>query len=363
MWTILSVAILCGTLILVSASCPKDCRCAPDIPTCVPGVSLVMDRCGCCEVCAKQLNDDCSETEPCDHVTGLECNYGGGYHSTKGICRAKSEGRSCEYNNKIYQNGESFRPNCKHQCTCLDGAVGCVSLCPHKLAVPGVDCAKPRLVKVPGSCCGRLVCPEEAEAKSFMKEHHSKTHKRGRQSEDDLTRENELAPAWSQRMKLLPAFANDQVSHLMASGDMCLPQTTDWSPCSKSCGAGVSTRMTNSNIHCNLEKESRICEVRPCGKIDSARLRNGQKCKHTEKARRPLKLSYAGCSSLKKFRPKYCGSCADGRCCSPHRTQTLPVRFRCKDGETLSRKVMMIQSCKCDFNCSHYKSAPLWNDI
>ena len=73
---------------------------------------------------------------------------------------AKSEGRPCEYNSRIYQNGESFQPNCKHQCTCIDGAVGCVPLCPQELSLPNLGCANPRLVKVAGQCCEEWVCDD-----------------------------------------------------------------------------------------------------------------------------------------------------------------------------------------------------------
>lgn len=44
----------------------------------------------------------------------------------------------------------------------------------------------------------------------------------------------------------------------------CLVQTTEWSACSKTCGMGISTRVTNDNALCRLEKQSRLCMVRPC---------------------------------------------------------------------------------------------------
>lgn len=44
----------------------------------------------------------------------------------------------------------------------------------------------------------------------------------------------------------------------------CLVQTTEWSVCSKTCGMGISTRVTNDNPQCQLEKESRLCLVRFC---------------------------------------------------------------------------------------------------
>ncbi|KAM3866244.1 CCN family member 1-like [Diretmus argenteus] len=353
MWTVF-IFILCGTLKLVSSSCPKECRCPLEVPGCAPGVSLVLESCGCCKVCARQLNEDCGRTEPCDHSRGLECNYGGGYGAAaaKGICRAKSDGRSCEYNNKIYQNGESFRPNCKHQCTCMDGAVGCVSLCPRELTLPKLGCAKPRLVKVPGRCCQQLSCPESGKKKHGIK------LIRDKESEDDLTNKNELVPMGRGGHKSLPAFRSEPMG-LMSRGRKCVTQTTAWSPCSRSCGTGVSSRVTNSNSQCKMLKETRICEVRPCTQIALPNMKNGQKCNHMGKSSHPVKLSYAGCRSLKKFQPRYCGSCSDGlECCRPHQTQTLSVRFRCKDGETFSKNVMMIQSCKCSLNCPRSNNKP-----
>ncbi|XP_023259122.1 protein CYR61-like isoform X1 [Seriola lalandi dorsalis] len=366
MWKVVVIGILCVTL--VSASCPMDCQCPSESPICAAGVSLMLDSCGCCKVCARQLFEDCSRTQPCDHTKGLECNFGGGFGSAKGICRAKSDGRTCEYNNKIYQNGEIFHPNCKHQCTCMDGAVGCVSLCPHELSLPKLGCAKPRKVKVPGRCCEQLICPEEAKPESSAEKKHRKKESKDRASEDDLTSKNELAPVWRAGSESLAAFRSHPIGHMVARGVECVSQTTAWSPCSKSCGTGVSSRVTNSNTLCKLVKETRVCEVRPCNQMAFVGLKKGHKCNHIEKASRPVKLSYAGCRSLQKFRPTYCGSCTDGRCCRPHRTQTIPVRFRCKNGDTFSRMVMMIKSCKCNFNCSgSNENTPalyrLFNDI
>ncbi|XP_028283293.1 protein CYR61-like [Parambassis ranga] len=338
---------------LVSASCPKDCRCPSQAPECGAGVNLVLDGCGCCKVCARQLFEHCSNKQPCDTAKGLECNFGGGDDSAKGICRASSDGRTCEYNSKMYQNGETFRPNCKHQCTCMDGTVGCIPLCPHELLLPKLGCAKPRRVKVPGQCCEGLACPEEAKTQSSEAKKPRRKHSKDKPHENDQATKNEL---WRGASKALPVFRSHPKVHMGARKIHCVIQTTAWSPCSKSCGTGVSTRINNSNPQCKPVKESRLCEVRPCKQMT---WKKGQKCKHTEKATRPVKLSYAGCRSLKKFQPKYCGSCSDGRCCRPHRTQTLPVLFTCHTGETFRRMVMMIESCKCDLNCSgSYEKIP-----
>lgn len=100
----------------------------------------------------------------------------------------------------------------------------------------------------------------------------------------------------------------------------------------------------------------------------SSFLQKGKKCSKTKKSPEPVKFTYAGCSSVKKYRPKYCGSCVDGRCCTPQQTRTVKMRFRCEDGEMFSKNVMMIQSCKCNYNCPHASEAAfpfyrLFNDI
>lgn len=76
----------------VTAGCPMVCECPAGPPSCPPGVSSVPDACGCCKVCAAQLNQDCHEGRPCDHHKGLECNYGNDVGRTHGICR----GTYCE---------------------------------------------------------------------------------------------------------------------------------------------------------------------------------------------------------------------------------------------------------------------------
>ncbi|KAM6948246.1 CCN family member 1-like [Aplochiton taeniatus] len=355
MWIVSLAVTLCVSLKWVSASCPRECLCPEEVPRCAPGVSLVLDDCGCCNVCAHQLNEDCSHTEPCDSVKGLKCNFGAGFGRAKGICRAKSDGRPCEYNSKMYQNGESFRPNCKHQCTCMDGAVGCISLCQQELSLPKLGCAQPRVVKVPGRCCEELVCPEKGRAGSSPVKKPRREHGKLKHSENDLTNRNELASmgrgGLNRSFFSLAAFKSDPLGRMVSQGTICVIQTTSWSPCSKTCGPGVSSRLSNSNSQCKLTKESRLCEVRPCSQSPFSSLKKGKTCSLIEKARKPAKLSHAGCHSLKKFRPRHCGSCLDGRCCSPRQTQTVPVRFRCEDGQTFSKDVMMIQSCQCDFNC------------
>lgn len=81
----------------VTASCPAVCECPEEPLVCPPGVSTVPDGCGCCKVCAVQLNQDCSPMRPCDHHKGLECNYGNDVTVAWGICRGERGGEQCAF--------------------------------------------------------------------------------------------------------------------------------------------------------------------------------------------------------------------------------------------------------------------------
>ncbi|XP_043388897.1 CCN family member 1 isoform X2 [Chelonia mydas] len=252
------VFLLC--LALVACRCPLQCLCPLSPPHCAPGVSMVLDGCGCCKICARQLNDDCSKHWPCDPHRGLECNFGADPLASKGICRAKQEGRTCQYNGRIYQNGENFQPSCKHQCSCMDGAVGCLPLCPLEMPLASLSCPDPQLLKVPGQCCKKFVCSKGA--KRF-----GEVSFEGRE-----TNSNELIYVGKDgHWKNLPAWAPLFKAHSVLRN--CLTQTTDWSPCSKTCGLGASTRVTNNNPQCKLAKETQLCQIQPCSQPDFTKLK------------------------------------------------------------------------------------------
>ncbi|KAJ7992717.1 hypothetical protein DPEC_G00281570 [Dallia pectoralis] len=371
------------TIGMLSAGCPVVCKCHDGPMSCPPGVSSVRDGCGCCKVCAAQLNQDCSDSRPCDHHKGLECNYGNDVGQTRGICRAKLEGRSCEYNGQIYQNGGNFRAGCSHQCTCIDGAVGCVPLCPSHVPLASPSCPAPRLVKVPGQCCLSIDCrkgsllpprrqppayspfpfishpaypykpyPKPYPYKPYPKPYPNKPYPN--KPKDTLG--NELVEV--KKKKWDKPHGHKNMAALRQMGRQCVVQTTSWSQCSRSCGMAVSSRVTNDNAQCKLVKETRLCNIRPCSSM-SMPIKKGRKCSRTHKAPEPLRLSYAGCRSSRLYRPNYCGVCKDGRCCSPRRTRTASVTFACSDGERFARSVMFVQSCKCSDECSHLNEASL----
>ncbi|KAG9350483.1 hypothetical protein JZ751_026849 [Albula glossodonta] len=334
----LTMAAFC--LVGARASCPAECECSVAPPVCPPGVSAVADGCGCCKVCAAQLNQDCHPLRPCDHHKGLECNYGNDVTRTWGICRARLEGRTCEYNGRIYQNGESFRAGCKHQCTCIDGAVGCAPLCPSQVPLASPSCPAPRLVKVPGQCCLSVDCNKGTPSLPPV---HPHPYPYPHPYKPDNSLDNELV--------VVGKKWNKQRGYKHLAGE-CIIQTTTWSQCSRSCGMGVSSRVTNDNAQCKLVRETRLCNIRPCSSV-SIPVKKGKKCSRTHKAPEPVRLSYAGCRSARLYQPNYCGVCLDGRCCSPRRSRTVSVPFLCPDGERFEKAVMFVQSCKCSDNCGH----------
>ncbi|XP_061083908.1 CCN family member 1-like [Conger conger] len=351
-----------ATFSLVGGSCPAVCECPAAPLGCPPGVSAVADGCGCCKVCAAQLNQDCHSLKPCDHHKGLECNYGNDVARTWGVCRARLEGRTCEYSGRIYQNGESFRAGCKHQCTCIDGAVGCAPLCPSQLPLASPSCPAPRLLKVPGQCCLSVDCGKGAPALPPTHPNlqpypypYPNPYPYPHPYKPDKSLDNELVEMGKKRSK------QDGYKHMaawMQVGGECIIQTTSWSQCSRSCGMGVSSRVTNHNGQCRLVRETRLCTIRPCGSAP-APLKTGKKCSRTRKAPEPLRLSYAGCRSSRQYQPNYCGVCVDGRCCAPRRSRTVSVPFLCPDGERFNKAVMFVQSCKCSDDCGHLNEVAL----
>lgn len=74
----------------VAQDCSESCACPADPPPCPVGTSLVLDGCGCCKVCARQLGEPCSLLEPCDHHKELYCDYALLSDTETGICMGNS---------------------------------------------------------------------------------------------------------------------------------------------------------------------------------------------------------------------------------------------------------------------------------
>ncbi|XP_017551781.1 cellular communication network factor 1, like 2 [Pygocentrus nattereri] len=319
----------------VAGGCSGPCSCPPSPPSCPLGVSWVLDECGCCKVCAQQFNQDCGPDKPCDHIKGLRCHLGAGGDPQRGLCRADAQGRPCEFGGRVFQHGEDFQPSCEHQCSCMDGVVGCMPLCPHHLPLPVGHCANPHLRTPPGRCCQEWVCDDDNH---ISEDPHYTQH-----SQHHTNHISKLLQAPSGNQARGERF--QEWASLPVPFSECFPQTTEWTQCSSSCGFGISSRVTNRNPQCKLVRETRLCQIRECDITPT--VRKGKECRRTVKSREPEQVTFAGCSTIKLYRLRTCGSCVDGRCCRPSQTRTVHLRFQCPDGESITRSIMWIQRCRC----------------
>ncbi|CAK8684053.1 unnamed protein product [Clavelina lepadiformis] len=290
----------------------EECVC-PQTPTCSPGISLVEDGCECCKVCARQLGESCDAKHVCDYHKGLFCDP-----ETR-VCKA-SPGRPCNVQGRPYGNGELFQLNCRATCSCIDGDLGCFPTCTTPRFPPAsLSCTRPRLIRRKGKCCGEWICP-----------------KGGKLGKNVLRFDNEVRG----RPKTEVTFRNS-----------CMVQTTEWSPCSKTCGFGISDRVTNDNEDCKLEKQTRLCNLRPCSMTEASVTSRKRTCRKNVKHPKRVQFSLSGCISSAIYRPKYCGFCRN-KCCRPKLSKTITVEFECREGSevtsTFTRKMMWIKKCYCE---------------
>ncbi|XP_062314786.1 WNT1-inducible-signaling pathway protein 2 [Osmerus eperlanus] len=316
--------------------CERPCQCPSPLPQCSEGVPLVLDGCHCCQVCARQRGEACSDMYACDKQRGLQCDYSASFPGDPGECVSQEE-LTCELNGVTYQDGQVFQPSCNTQCRCQGGGVTCVPLCPVDVLLPRPDCPHPQHVQLPGKCCKEWVC--ENLDNSII--------------QDAITASRTDGRLWP----VLPALRQNPAFN-------CVDRSTEWSACSRTCGAGVSTRVSNSNPSCRLEMQTRLCKVRPCQPLPPQRTPmwgRGLRCEASYRLTTPVRLVHQGCYSTRVYRPRYCGQCTDARCCTPYHTHTAPVPFLCPSGRLLQRAVMMIHSCVCHYNCPYsaeYRAGP-----
>lgn len=344
-----TLLMFCGMMLVVEGVCPAQCSCPPVSPSCPRGVSWVKDACNCCRVCAAQFNQDCGPDLPCDHIKGLHCHLGVRGNPERGLCRAQAQGRPCEFGGRIYQHGEDFQPSCQHQCSCMDGVVGCMPLCSHRVPLPDWRCSSPRLARPPGRCCQEWVCEDNNHISEEPFRHKSQPGFDHTDLPTNHISKDLPIPQRSNTNFSFQEWLSLPVTRVVVPQTSCFSQTTEWSECSATCGFGVSSRVTNDNPECRLLKETRFCQIRECGV--TAATKRGKKCRRSMRPPSPVNISFAGCTSVQRYRARTCGSCSDGRCCWPVQTRTVRLRFLCPDGESVNRNLMWIQRCRCSRTC------------
>ncbi|RXN00601.1 WNT1-inducible-signaling pathway protein 1 [Acipenser ruthenus] len=374
--------------------CKWPCKCPKSPPRCSAGVSLVMDGCDCCKACARQVGEKCNEADTCDYHKGLYCDYSMDKPRYEiGVC-AHMVGVGCEDNGVIYRNGQSFQPNCKYKCMCVNGAIGCVPVC-RDSRPPLVWCQNPKRVKVPGKCCEQWICRASSAFPADMVgvgcEDNGVIYRNGQSFQPNckykcmcvngaigcvpVCRDSRPPLVWCQNPKRVkvPGKCCEQwicdeskkvrktsPRHVSSDADEnevwhknCVSQTTPWSPCSKTCGTGLSMRVTNANDQCELVKERRLCNIRPCEVDITKHIKPEKKCLNVYREDEPKNFTISGCVSKKTYRPKYCGVCTDNRCCIPYKSKTIEVQFECPNGSMFSWPVMWINACFCNLSCKN----------
>jgi len=319
---------------------------------CKPGVAHLWDECDCCQKCARQHGEKCDMMNPCDHTKGLACLKEGDEFK----CDSDPKLKKCFISGFVKSSGDEFYPNpksCQLTCVCVDGDIGCYPTCAQK---PPKNCLNPRYEESndPSACCGEWTCGS---------------------ADRPQTRPLKI-------QKSVFGAAHRKVPKISYNSETkCMVQTTEWSECSRNCGWGVRERVTNNNEECEMKKETKLCQVRPCDASHSIEIENlfktkprlrNKMCLEKVRVTEPIQFEFSGCRSDQKYRPRYCGSCKNDYCCKPSKTETIDVDFTCDENgkkQRFTKQMDKIISCECSNQCgdglaSLFSSIrPLSNDV
>ncbi|XP_059589077.1 cellular communication network factor 6 isoform X2 [Alligator mississippiensis] len=221
----------------------------------------------------------------------------------------------CELNGVHYPNGQAFQPSPLYKCLCVSGAIGCTPVFTPKSAVSPCTTVKGK------------------------KKFGPSTRGPGQQKQLQST-----------GYRLMPAYR----SLPLVLKKKCLIQATPWTPCSKTCGIGISNRVTNENSKCEMRKEERLCFIQPCQTniLKTVKIPRGETCQPTFQLSKAEKLAFSGCSSTQSYKLTFCGVCLDKRCCIPNKSKMITVQFDCPNEGSFMWKMMWITSCVCQRMCS-----------
>lgn len=327
-----------GTSVYVTnrVVCQYPCQCPVHEIKCDVGVSLVKNGCGCCFMCARQHGELCNVKDVCDVKQDLFCDLSVGHVPGVGICKANVS-KPCIVDGVTYKDGDQFKPECSRLCNCQNGNIGCVDLCPDEHRMPSIaHCKRARLMSVSGECCKQWTCdvhePKRDRASSGISTRHIS---------DDKNR-RPLA------MRAYKMIDSGYSSYYQNTQPACIANTTKWSPCSKECDVGVSSR-TVVDVNCKETVETRLCYLRPCD--TPLPLQKDEKCTPTSRMPGKQRLEYEDCVSVKEWNFKFCTNCKRRRCCYPRRESTRTLEFQCVGGRRETFSVMWIKSCRCDKRC------------
>lgn len=75
------------------------------------------------------------------------------------------------------------------------------------------------------------------------------------------------------------------------------------------------------------------------------------RCLRAKRSTKATHFTFKNCTSVQVYRPRFCGLCSDGRCCTPHSTKTAQVEFQCPENKIIRRPMMFINTCVCHHHC------------